>query len=79
MRHEPKIMATGTIRECDGREFRTLHCEECGVSGGEVTKGSFGPPTRMCWGFDDDTGTPCGPIAPEPEPADTPVIVEGRK
>lgn len=76
MRHEPKLMATGKPQEYRGLEMRNLKCDECGLEGGESKIGQFGEPTRMCYGFDDDTGRPCRPLPVEPLPADDPVVID---
>jgi len=78
MRHEPKIMTAGPTLARKSKQFRSLKCPECGIAGGECTTGSFGPTTRTCCGFDDDTGRPCRQLPPKPPEADTPVEIQAK-
>ena len=76
MRHEPKLMTPGPERQIKDKTMRSLKCDECGIQGGEMTRGTFGPPTRVCCGFDDETGRPCSPLPPPVPEADTPVEID---
>lgn len=79
MRHEPKLMAPGLTHYYNGRSFRDLICTECRIVGGESGAGCNAEPTRLCYGFDDDTGKPCGPLPPDRPEADTPLILEAKE
>lgn len=76
MRHEPKIMTPGNSRYLKGKVYRPLRCDECGIVGGESGAGCDAPPTRVCCGFDDDTGRPFSPLAPPSPEVDTPFILD---
>ena len=78
MRHEITLMDVGPPVRKGKMVYRWTKCPVCGLSGGEMKSGYFLGQTKMCCGFDDDTGRPCRLLPPEPPEADTPVIVEAK-